>query len=59
MVSALPSDEGYLRLGLLLEQAGRTPEALAAYNDALKLNPGRAEAKRALEHLRSTAPETR
>jgi tetratricopeptide (TPR) repeat protein len=57
MVSTLPSDEGYLRLGLLLEQTGRTEQARVAYNQALKLNPARTEARRALDHLLTSTPE--
>ncbi len=53
-VSAHPADEGYLRLGLLLEQAGEIAQARVAYENALKLNPNRLEAQKALEHLELT-----
>jgi hypothetical protein len=53
-VSAHPADEGYLRLGLLLEQAGRSADARATYGQALKLNPNRLEALQALNHLEAS-----
>jgi hypothetical protein len=59
MVTAHPTDEGYLRLGLLLEQVGMTGEARAAYRLALQANPGRAEAQRSLDHLAAADPDGR
>jgi len=46
-----PVDEVYVRLGLLLEQAGRTNEARTAYVEALKLNPERSEVQRYMDRL--------
>jgi hypothetical protein len=45
------SDESYLQLGELFQQAGRVPEALAAYRQALRLNPRLAEAQKGLAAL--------
>ncbi len=53
-VAESPSGESYLRLGQLLQQTGRVPEARAAYQQALKLNPKLAEAKIALDSLKET-----
>jgi hypothetical protein len=53
-VSAQPADEGYLRLGLLLEQTGRIPEARAACEQALALKPDRTEAVKCLNRLSVT-----
>jgi cytochrome c-type biogenesis protein CcmH/NrfG len=50
-VAESPSGEGYLRLGQILEQEGRTPEAQAAYEQALELNPRLGEARKALKAL--------
>jgi protein O-mannosyl-transferase len=50
-VSAHPADEGYLRLGLLFEQGGQMADARYSYEQALRLNPNRAEAQNALNHL--------
>jgi tetratricopeptide (TPR) repeat protein len=50
-VAESPSSEGYLRLGRIFQQDGRTPEARAAYQQALALNPKLAEARRALDVL--------
>ena len=47
-----PSATGYLELGRALEQANRRDEALAAYEQALKLAPDMPEAQRAVETLR-------
>jgi protein O-mannosyl-transferase len=52
-VSAHPADEGYLRLGLLLDQGGQLADARAAYKKALALNPKNWEAQSALDHLQS------
>jgi len=58
MVSAQPSDEGFLRLGLVAEQVGQTTDARTDYEQALRLNPRRIETQRALQHLLSTQPNT-
>jgi len=42
-VEARPLAEGYLRLGLLLGQCGRTSEARLSFEHALRLDPGRTE----------------
>jgi tetratricopeptide (TPR) repeat protein len=46
-----PTGEGYLRLGRALTQAHRRPEALAAYRQALKLDPDSGEAQQAVDSL--------
>jgi tetratricopeptide (TPR) repeat protein len=46
-----PSAERYFRLGQVFQQNGRTAEALAAYKQALKLNPKLGEAKQSLDAL--------
>ncbi len=50
-VELRPTDEGFMLLGHALESAGRRPEALAAYQAALKLSPKMPEAQRAVEAL--------
>jgi protein O-mannosyl-transferase len=54
-VNAHPADEGFLRLGLLFEQGGQLTDARYYYEQALKLNPNRAEAQSALNHLEGAA----
>jgi protein O-mannosyl-transferase len=51
MVSAHPSADGYLQLGQFLQADNKLPEAQLAYQKALRLDPGLAEAKQALDHL--------
>jgi Tfp pilus assembly protein PilF len=51
-VAESPSAEGYLRLGQLFQQRGRAPEALAAYEQAIKLDPKLGEAQKALDVLK-------
>jgi tetratricopeptide (TPR) repeat protein len=46
-----PAAQGYLRLGLLLDVADRIPEARAAYQQALLLDPGLDQARKALASL--------
>ncbi len=46
-----PSAGGYLSLGMLLEAAGRMPEARVAYQRALRLDPTLAEAEQSLDAL--------
>jgi len=50
-VSTHPADEGYLRLGLLLEQVGRIPEARSACEQALRLKPDRPEVVNCVKRL--------
>lgn len=50
-VSAHPTAEGYLQLGQLLQNVGRTPAAQVAYKNALRLNPNLPQAKQALATL--------
>ncbi len=46
-----PTGEGYLSLGLLQEQIGNIPEARAAYQHALRLNPTLDAARESLDAL--------
>jgi protein O-mannosyl-transferase len=46
-----PTDTGFLLMGHALESAGRRPEALAAYQNALKLSPDLPEAQHAVDAL--------
>jgi Flp pilus assembly protein TadD len=55
-VELQPTGEGYLNLGRSLQQAGREPEALEAYRQALKLSPDLAEAQRATDALSGHQP---
>ncbi len=50
-VELRPTDTGFLLLGHALERAGRRPEALAAYQAALKLSPENPEAQHAVDTL--------
>ncbi len=50
-VELRPTDSGFLLLGHALERAGRRPEALAAYQAALKLSPENPEAQHAVDAL--------
>jgi tetratricopeptide (TPR) repeat protein len=52
--AADPSGGGYLSLGMLLDVAGRFPEARAAYQKALELDPTLTEARRSLEAVEQT-----
>lgn len=47
-----PTAQGYLSLGRALAQSGRTAEALAAYDQALKISPDLTEAQQAAAALR-------
>jgi protein O-mannosyl-transferase len=49
-----PSGQSYLRLGQILQQQGRIPEARAAYEQALDLAPKLGEAKKALDSLKES-----
>ncbi len=50
-VDQSPSSAGFLRLGQLLQQAGRVAEARSAYEQALELDPKLPGAQQALEAL--------
>jgi protein O-mannosyl-transferase len=50
-VELRPTDTGFMFLGHALESVGRRPEALAAYQAALKLSPEMPEAQRAVDAL--------
>lgn len=50
-VAESPSGGGFLRLGQLLQKAGRILQARAAYEHALELDPKLAAAHKALEGL--------
>ena len=47
-----PSGQSYFRLGQLLQQAGRIPDARAAYQHALELAPKFSAARQALDSLK-------
>ena len=51
-VELRPTPEAYFELGRTLTQAGRTPQALDAYQQALQLSPNFIEAQQALATLR-------
>ncbi len=51
-VEIKPTAQGYLSLGRALAQSGRAAEALAAYDQALKISPDLNEAKQAAAALR-------
>lgn len=51
-VELQPTAQGYLSLGRALAQSGRTAEALAAYDLALKMSPDLVEAQQAASTLR-------
>jgi len=51
LVSTHPTADGYLQLGQFLQSDNRIVEAQVAYQKALRLDPGLAEAKQALEGL--------
>jgi tetratricopeptide (TPR) repeat protein len=50
-VAGSPSGETYFRLGQALQQEGRTTEAIAIYQEALRLDPKLDEARKALDGL--------
>ena len=50
-IEVQPNDQAYLDLGHTLAQTGRTIEAIAAYQSALKISPTLAEAQKALDTL--------
>jgi tetratricopeptide (TPR) repeat protein len=54
-VSLRPTDEGYFCLGRGLQVEHRNAEAMAAYQSALKINPGYEEAQQALNSLSAGA----
>jgi len=47
-----PAARGFLRLGLLYDVANRLPQARAAYEQALRLEPGLEDAQKALVSMR-------
>jgi protein O-mannosyl-transferase len=51
-VELQPTAQGYLELGRALEQAGHVPEALDAFQQALKISPELVEAQQAADALR-------
>jgi cytochrome c-type biogenesis protein CcmH/NrfG len=51
-VELQPTAQGYLALGRALTQAGHVPEALDAYQQALKISPDLAEAQQAAATVR-------
>ena len=51
-VELQPTAQGYLSLGRALAKSGRTVEALAAYDQALKISPDLIEAQQAAASLR-------
>ena len=54
--ASAPSGPVYLQLGVLLEELHKLPEARAAYEQALRLEPTLAAAKQALEDLKRSNP---
>ncbi len=50
--SESPSGESYLKLGQILQSAGRTSDARSAYQQALEFDPKLAEARKALNSLK-------
>jgi Tfp pilus assembly protein PilF len=55
-VDLQPTGERYLALGRSLQQVGRLPEALDAYQRALKLSPNSIEAQQAADELSRHRP---
>ena len=51
-VELQPNARGYFELGRTLAQAGHAPEALDAYQQALKISPDFVEAQQAADALR-------
>ena len=51
-VELQPTAQGYLSLGRALAQSGRNVEALAAYDQALRISPDSVEAQKAADALR-------
>jgi tetratricopeptide (TPR) repeat protein len=51
-VELQPTAEGYLQLGRVFAQTNRRAEALAAYEQALKISPDMSEAQQALDALK-------
>jgi tetratricopeptide (TPR) repeat protein len=50
-IAAQPTSQSYLQLGMLLQEIGKLTEARVAYEQALKLDPTLAEAKKSLDAL--------
>ena len=55
-VEIQPTAEAYFMLGRALAQTGHAPEALDAYEQALKIAPDLKEAQQAADALRQTSP---
>jgi tetratricopeptide (TPR) repeat protein len=51
-VEIQPTAQGYFELGRMLAQTGHAPEAIDAYQQALKISPDLTEAQKALDALR-------
>src|SRR5271169_2412082 len=51
-VELQPTAQGYFELGRTLAQTGHIPEALDAYQQALKISPDLVEAQQAINTLR-------
>jgi cytochrome c-type biogenesis protein CcmH/NrfG len=51
-VEVQPTAQGYFELGRTLAQTGQIPEALDAYQQALKISPDLVEAQQAADTLR-------
>lgn len=51
MVESAPAPSSYLRLGLLLESAGKATEARSAFEHALQLDPNFARAQQAMQNM--------
>jgi hypothetical protein len=58
LVAVRPSDQAYLGLGLLLEQAGQIAKARDAYMRALRLNPDQPQAQKALAFLQGESGQS-
>jgi tetratricopeptide (TPR) repeat protein len=51
-VDSQPTAEAYFQLGRMLTQTGHVPEAIDAYQDALKISPDLSAAQQAINSLR-------
>jgi Flp pilus assembly protein TadD len=55
-VELQPTAQAYLELGRMLTQTGHIPEAIDAYQQALKISPDLAAAQQAIDALRAQKP---
>jgi Tfp pilus assembly protein PilF len=55
-VELQPTAQAYLELGRMLTQTGHIPEAIDAYQQALKISPDLAAAQQAIDALRTQKP---